>query len=318
MSFCERCKGDFLMAALAWRRPAAAWPSPVEYAVAVERYLASSSLGESSRRVYRISLASWAWPLADRPLPAGQRRRGASPPVLPLALLDDEDADRRLAVAIAARSRQADVRTINRELSALRSAIGWWLDLGWISHDPTAGLARPSGSGPVRAPLTEQQLAALFGTQASLREQAFWHLLHDTGAAAISALALDAHAIDRAGRPTDAALDVTGPSGWDDQTADLLRWLLSGRTLGPLFLTERRAIHRGVINHGANHHGAIRHGAIRHGSRVDVCPLTGRARMSYRRAVEIFTAATQPLDPAGVGWALHQLRRPRPATAGIR
>lgn len=291
------------MAALTWRRPAADWPAPVEYRVAVDRYLANSSLGESSRRVYLISLTSWAWPLAGRPLPAGQQRRGASPPVLPLALLDDPEADRRLAVAIAARSRQADVRTINRELSALRSAIGWWLDLGWISHDPTAGLTRPSGSGPVRAPLTEPQLAALFGTQASLREQAFWHLLHDTGAAAISALALDAHAIDRAGRPTAAALAVTGPSNWGGQTADLLRWLLSGRTLGPLFLTERRAYH---------------HGAIHHGGRADICPLTGRARMSYRRAVEIFTAATQPLDPAGVGWALHQLRRPRRVTAGIR
>jgi hypothetical protein len=29
--------------------------------------------------------------------------------------------------------------------------------------------------------------------------------------------------------------------------------------------------------------------------------------MSYRRAVEIFTAATRPLDPSGRGWTLHQL-----------
>lgn len=62
--------------------------APVEYAVAVDRYLATCSLGQSSRRVYRISLANWAWPLAGKPLPAGQRRRGAAPPVLPLALLD--------------------------------------------------------------------------------------------------------------------------------------------------------------------------------------------------------------------------------------
>jgi integrase/recombinase XerD len=31
--------------------------------------------------------------------------------------------------------------------------------------------------------------------------------------------------------------------------------------------------------------------------------------MSYRRAAEIFTAATRPLDPAGRGWTLRQLRR---------
>jgi integrase/recombinase XerD len=29
--------------------------------------------------------------------------------------------------------------------------------------------------------------------------------------------------------------------------------------------------------------------------------------MSYRRAAEIFTALTGPLDPAGRGWTLHQL-----------
>jgi hypothetical protein len=30
--------------------------------------------------------------------------------------------------------------------------------------------------------------------------------------------------------------------------------------------------------------------------------------MSYRRAAEIFTEWTRPLDPAGRGWTLHQLR----------
>jgi integrase/recombinase XerD len=47
---------------------------------------------------------------------------------------------------------------------------------------------------------------------------------------------------------------------------------------------------------------------------ADVCPLTGRARLSYRRAAEIFTAATRPLDPSGRGWTLHQLRGPAPQT----
>jgi hypothetical protein len=38
-----------------------------------------------------------------------------------------------------------------------------------------------------------------------------------------------------------------------------------------------------------------------------VCPVTGQARMSYRRAAEVFTALTLPLDPAAGGWTLHQL-----------
>ncbi|MGD0924547.1 MAG: hypothetical protein ABR926_05070 [Streptosporangiaceae bacterium] len=40
----------------------------------------------------------------------------------------------------------------------------------------------------------------------------------------------------------------------------------------------------------------------------DVCPLTGRARLSYRRAAEIFTEVTRPLGPAGRGWTLSRLR----------
>ena len=269
----------------------------MEYAVAVEEYLGQAPIGAGSRRVYRISLEGWAWPLVGRPTPIGVGRRGAAPPVVPLASLDDPGTPGRLREAAADRAECTDARTVNREVSALRSAVGWWLDMGWISHDPTAGLGVPSLPGPRRAPLSEHQLAALFRSEASLREQAFWHLLRDTGVSARHALSLDASAYDKAGQPTAVAVGVAG-AVLSGRTSELLRWLLSGRTLGPLFLTERRAIHPTT--------------------RADVCPLTGRARMSYRRAAEIFTAATQPLDPAGAGWALHQLRRPRCATADAR
>src|SRR5215472_11004189 len=94
------------------------WPPPVEFAVAVERYLASAALGAASRRVYRISLAGWAWPLVGKPAPSGTQRRGASPPIVPLMLLDNEDAGQKLAAALLARSAQADGRTVSRELSA--------------------------------------------------------------------------------------------------------------------------------------------------------------------------------------------------------
>ncbi|HEX9065227.1 MAG TPA: hypothetical protein VF843_08965, partial [Streptosporangiaceae bacterium] len=62
--------------------------APVEFAVAVDRYLAAAGLSEASRRVYRISLASWCWALVGEPVPAGPTRRGAAAPVVPLALLD--------------------------------------------------------------------------------------------------------------------------------------------------------------------------------------------------------------------------------------
>ena len=270
-------------------RPARAWPAPVEFAVAIDRYLADAPLGPSSLRVYRISLTGWAWPLAGRPAPSGAQRRGARPPVVPLALLDDDDAGGRLAAAIADRSRQADVRTVCRELSALRSAVGWWQDLGWIRRDPTAGLRAPHGPAQPVAPLTDHQLAALFRARTGLREQALWHLLRDAGIAAPAALRMDASAVDRIGRPTARASAVTtGLITWGERTSELLAWLLSGRPLGPVFLTDRRAAGRTP--------------------QADLCPLTGRARMSYRRAAEIFTATTRPLDPSGHGWMLHQLR----------
>ena len=70
------------------------------------------------------------------------------PPVVPLALLDSADAGPRLAAALADRQSATDPRTVNRELSALRSAVGWWQDQGWISGDPTAGLRHLAGPRP--------------------------------------------------------------------------------------------------------------------------------------------------------------------------
>src|SRR6266568_3018924 len=155
-------------------------PAPVEYAAAVERYLAQACLGPASRRVYRISLAAWAWPLVGQRAPRGERRRGAVPPVVPLALLDDPAACARLAAALAGRAACADARTVNRELSALRSAVGWWLDQRWIRTDATAGLRHLATPGTALPPLTPDQVAGLFLATRSLREHAFWRMLYDT------------------------------------------------------------------------------------------------------------------------------------------
>jgi integrase/recombinase XerD len=53
-------------------------PAPAAYAEAVDRYLGSAGVAESSRRVYRISLTTWAWLLAGANPPA--QRRSARPP----------------------------------------------------------------------------------------------------------------------------------------------------------------------------------------------------------------------------------------------
>jgi hypothetical protein len=41
---------------------------------------------------------------------------------------------------------------------------------------------------------------------------------------------------------------------------------------------------------------------------ADICPETGRGRLSYPRAEYLFKQATAALDPHKNGWTLHQLR----------
>jgi integrase/recombinase XerD len=103
-------------------------------------------------------------------------------------------------------------------------------------------------------------------------------------------LALDIADLDRPRRRTHVRTHGRGLPRlhWSDTTAHLLTLLLQGRTSGPVFLTDRRAPQGTPA--------------------ADRCPLTGRGRLSYRRAAELFAEATRPLDPAGRGWTLHRLR----------
>ena len=275
-------------------------PPPVEYSAAIDRYLAQAGLGSGSRRVYRISLASWAWPLVGKLTPHGTQRRRLPPPIVPLALLDDPLSGPRLIAAVTERAATAGRRTVNRELSALRSAVAWWQDQRWISGDPTAGLRHLPGARRAQPPLTGDQVTGLFRLRVGLREAAFWRVLCDSGAPAAQVLSLDISGLDLA--HSRGRVHTPRPGiwiGWSPGTSDLLRWLVAGRPEGPVFVTSHRA--------------------PAHTARADVCPVTGRARMSYRRAAEIFTTATAPLDPAGRGWTLHQLRPagcPAPGRSG--
>ncbi len=72
---------------------------------------------------------------------------------------------------------------------------------------------------------------------------------------------------------------------------------LSGRARGPVFLADRRP--------------------TRPVAWLDLCPVTGRARLSYRRAAELFKQSTRRLAHPDAaqdeltrlgGWTLHQLR----------
>ena len=268
---------------------ASAIAPPVEYAVAVDRFLACAGLSPASQRVYRIALTTWAWMLVDRASPVGASRRGAAAPVLPLALIDSAYAADRLAAGFAAREADVGARTANRELAILRSALSWWRAHGWITTDPTTRIRRIAAQPATTAePLTEEQARAVLRLRAPLREQALWHAVYDTGGGIERILALNVSDLDPAGRRTRPAAPGS-PLHWRAATGHLLALLAAGRATGPLFLTGRRAPAGTPA--------------------PDRCPVTGRARLSYRRAAEVFTTATRQLDPAGRGWTLRQLRR---------
>jgi len=110
-----------------------------------------------------------------------------------------------------------------------------------------------------------------------------WRLLYESAARANEILLLDIEDVDL---PNKRAC-VRSKGGavewvfWQTGTALLLPRVLVGRTTGPVFLADLQPT-RAVPS-------------------VDLCPHTGRARLSYGRAAELFSDATP-------GWTLHQLR----------
>jgi integrase/recombinase XerD len=186
-----------------------------------------------------------------------------------------------------------------RHLAALRSALAWWHETGWLDGDPTTGWARPKVPIDTTRALSQDQVAALWRLEVPLRDKTLWRLLYETAARAEEILGLDVPGLDLPGKRAR----VRSKGGdtdwvhWQTGAALLLPRLLAGRTAGPVFLASRSPA-RAVPT-------------------ADLCPVTGRARLSYRRAAELFEMATRPLAHPGAvpaeldslhGWTLHQLR----------
>ena len=98
-------------------------PHPSSLAAAADAFLDHADVAATTRRVYRMSLAT----LVDG---LGPARAIAD---VTGELVDDWFRARYATVAPA---------TWNRELATLRSAVAWWRAHGWLATDPTTSLAR--------------------------------------------------------------------------------------------------------------------------------------------------------------------------------
>ncbi|MCX4776659.1 sigma-70 family RNA polymerase sigma factor [Streptomyces sp. NBC_01264] len=183
----------------------------------------------------------------------------------------------------------AAARTWNRHRSAVRS-FGAWAGLDELA----AGLARRAETRPRASAADPVLLDALWSDpEVPLRERTLWRLLHESGAGAKTVLSLNVEDLDLEDRRARAGRTWVS---WRSGTARLLPLLLAGRTRGPVFLTDRRP------------------GPARTPGPADLCPDTGRRRLSYERAEHLFKEATRPLDPAHEGYTLRRLK-PGPKAA---
>jgi integrase/recombinase XerC/integrase/recombinase XerD len=257
---------------------------------ALAAYLATLSGPEqrNTQRAYRSTLRALAAELA----PPGA--------MFTVAELDDEGNVDRLTEWFTGKWSGRAAATFNRHLDALRSAAAFWISQGWLTTDPARRLRR-RGRAPDRTrALGAAEIEAILSMDVPIREKTLWTMLYETAARSSEVLALDVEDLDRRNHRSKvtrkgSAVDIIV---WQTGTARLLPRLLDGRTRGPVFLTDRRA--RVAL------------------AAADLDPVSGRARMSYRRAEEIFTEFTKPLahpdstDPQQLAdapvWTLHQLR----------
>jgi len=234
---------------------------------AVDAFLARGDLAASSRRSYAQTLNRLAADIgADRAVA-----------VLDADVLDGVVQDAWGACAPA---------TWNRHVATARSFVAFCRRRGWLAADVVVGVDRRREPADRTRAIPYVQLERLWRrSDVAVREKALWRLLYETAARASEVLSLDVGDVDLENRRA-----VVRSKGGDLEllhfqtgSARLLPRLIAGRTSGPVFLTDRRPA------------------PGRAPATVDVCPVTGRARLSYRRAEEIFRKTSG-------GWTLHQLR----------
>ncbi|MBV9804128.1 MAG: site-specific integrase [Solirubrobacterales bacterium] len=234
---------------------------------AAAAFLAQPDLAASSRRSYTQTLGRLRAALGeDRPV--------------------DDVGSRELERAFWEAWGQTAPATWNRHVATLRSFASFGARHGWLEAGLADGLARRREPADRTRAIPYAQLERLWRRDdVAVREKALWRLLYETAARAQEVLSLDVDDVDLDNRRARVR-SKGGDRDWlhlQTGSARLLPRLVAGRRHGPVFLSDRRPA------------------PARTPATADLCPDTGRARLSYRRAEEIFSAASG-------GWTLHQLR----------
>ena len=176
--------------------------------------------------------------------------------------------------------------TWNTHRIAVQALVAYCRRREWIEEgtDPLRLVDRRQPRRDATRAIHFEELQALWSRRdIHLREKTLWKMLYETAARANEALALDVERLNLRRREAQ----IRGKGGdthriaWASDTARSLGRYLSGRQAGPVFLTHRRP----SLPMPAQ----------------DVCPVTGRARLSYEYAAKLFKHKSG-------GWTLHQLR----------
>jgi site-specific recombinase XerD len=241
---------------------------------AVTVFLAETDLAPATHRVYALTL---------------HRLVAALGATQPLETITVRDLTRFLASSYG----HLAPASYNRVVATLGSLFAYTTAQGHTLASPAAGLARRrlridrhthartrAIPKPTYSPFCDPPTPS--GTRP------LWWLLYDSAARASEVLALDVTDLDLPRRQA-VVLGKNGHAeliGWETTTARLLPRYLHDRRTGPVFLTN------------------IAPAPARQPALADLDPISGRARLSYRRAAEIFTQTSG-------GWTLHQLRHSR-------
>jgi integrase/recombinase XerC/integrase/recombinase XerD len=235
-------------------------PCDAPLAEVVSAYLEAGDFTASSRATYRRVLGELA------------RDLGPKRPA------DSITAEELAAWFVHTRDTYAPA-TWNRDRVIVRSFVRTLQAQGAALSLPVIGYRRLR---PVRTrALTRAEVVRILSLPVALREKTLWTLAYESAARAGELLGLDVGDLDLANRRA-VVISKGGAREWvtwSTSAARLMPRLLKGRHSGPVFTTH--APSRVVV------------------AALDQAP-DGTARLSYRRAEELFKAAT--------GCTLHQLR----------